>query len=789
MEFTVIGRIEPDCLLAQRFFTTPSARTDLDVFKCDFRLPQSAAADAMDFFFSHPVGYQFCKGVERLLVRLKNIGNEKQIDMSALDVFYGNLNHDHPTPDYHFPYTPASYQLMTEGIKMLNAIATLLEAGDVYDDLKERVLKSLGSDLNVCAPGCYTVIQGNYLKLVKNPDIVMLEMRTDIAQQVAQELIYEYNRSISGSNNYEALQVYEGNDTHYVAAILNATAHEFGFKLNRDAYVPPASETEYFIETFRNRLLAQLTGQMLLERIIEKLNVAQLIQKIAASPQQAAEHCENFKNELDQYGIDEAFNINMLFKQDKLMDLQYELSADADSYLFISILIRLTKSGFINADVASRSFQLSDMVVTYFPFHPLTYSFVVNNESGERNTFISYCVEYFKTMHLMPVDLVDSKHIAELNTAVVKEIEHDDIFRLSPISLKTDQEKIHFYSLIGAVTYRKLLTNLLNIMPDNVVNSFIQHVDESHKRSNIETSDQYQLVVQSYFASNQFTFSSHEDIVQLSSYVDSFKDMIIILSLITESKRYQFLLLVGKKALDLIADDKANVIAVMSLLAVNERNQLLHHLHFSSDVITKLDLPALSSMLNLIAPEHYVTLIHYMLGMNRFMRLLPAIDTCIQILMAIPVNARIHFIKAASLDYFVYLFENKIANLGKLMAQLPVPDQMAVLSHWYPAGYQGLFSSFELLQEYLQPLQPESRAAFLCALPTDLLQQWTTNPLMMNKLLQQIPAYQHSSLQSHLQQQNVPARSYWSFLFTPVPQTRTSTEQREAARMHRYDHR
>lgn len=788
----MIDRMEPDCLLAQRFFTAPPARTDLDVFRCDFRFPSSAAR--MAAFFSNPPGYQFCLGVERILIRLKNMGQEKRIDMSALDAFYLNLNHRHPNPDYHFPYTPVSYQLMTEGIKMLNAIAILLESGQVAEDLKECVLQTLGSELHVCAPGCYTEIQGAYMKLVKKPDVVLLGIKTEIAEQVAQELIEEHNSAARTRGGDITSLIYEGNHKHYIVGLLNYTANEFGFEISRDLYVPPITEFEDFIQPFRERFSAQLKGQMLVNRIVDKLNAAELIRKIAASPNKAMEYCDSFKDEMDEYGIDEVFNIKSLFNEDKIVDSKYELSSDAENYLIISILARLTKSGFINSEIASRKIAIPPHIeLSYFPFHPLTFSSVFDTQTRERKPFISYCIEYFKTNNLMPTGLENPEQVAELNRAAALAIQNDDVFRLSPISLETDQDKLYYYALINAVPYSRLLAELLNMMPDDVVSSFLHYIDEAHKRCRFITSDQYNLAVQSHFETNRYFFSSETDLLALSKLVESFLDLCNVLYFVAESQRYHFLLLIGKKLITIMTKENVNLFSLLSLFREDERYRLLQHLHFSSEVIARLNLPALINMLTLIAPDRYEEVIHYMLGTERFMRMIPAMDIYLQALAAIPVNARMHFIKAAPLDYYVRLFQDNIINLGKVMSLLSVPDQIAVLSHWYPAGYQGLFTSFELLQAYLQPLQPESRAAFLCALPADLLQQWTINPLTLNNMLQLIPAHQHQLLLSHLQQQSTSVissvTSYLGSLFGSPTQTRLSAEQREAARMQRYDYR
>ncbi len=741
---------QQDMLVNPKFFFVPN-RNQLTNLRCDIQFPENYRRLAS--FFQSYAGTVYLGKVKNIIDKLKALAASKSIPSVALDSFYSSINHT-SNPKNHFPYDAISFQLFTDGIKMLFSIAHRLDSPDINEEIKNQILTMLGSELDVCAPGCYTIIDNAYLKLSNDPERNLLDVRTEIAQQVALELIGQYNRRMLSDPFSASNAILEGNITHYVAAILNKHQHQFGLAYNPDEFIPPIDKIARFFRQFQERVDRQLQLNNVIDYIIDhKVRYTECLENIRQSPSRSAEYVDQLRSQLDAFGQDPEFNVTDLFDQDKLENNEFVASPQARQYLILTLAARFNAGKFIDISRASQKIRLEDDVeLVYFPNYSLEMSYV-NVANSTRQPLAAYCFDKLKSTGVIPVNLDDQDHTNYLYQEIRRQINSDPLSMLIPHFLKEDSDIVHFYMLLISNKRYYFFIRMINIMPEDIKTTFISYLQALYRREEVMTAERLiYCIVESIKAVN-FQLSTYDQIKSSTLIVENLVDLIDILLFTVDSIRYQSLLMIGPERLKALLSNAAlsDIYKLMLCFKHELRFNLLVNLHYCGNIFSSMKtVDELGMFLSALPPENYRDFILYLLGGDKLRAIVSNLPLLTRLLSLTPDNGRMLLVQHIGAAWCLELSGVNIVNFGSIFSYLNATEQLELINQWYGDCLNVLFPTMIHLAAFISLFSVSGKDDFILQLPPVCLQNICNTPADLLQLMPYVSSSHYKDVISRL---------------------------------------
>lgn len=528
----MIARADVDTLLTPKFFKTP-IRRDLQELKCNFRLPPTP--ESMKRFFAMDTGRLYLEGVYRLISRLNNAAIEQHIDLSKLAVFYSNIQSI-------FIHDMKAFLLLTDGMKMLLGIVTVLESSSASTRLKELMIREFEGDIDACSDGCYTLIKNAYLKSKYSPALSLLQIRMEMGQYIAQQLISKYNTKLEKQGDSFNM-ILRGDITHYNSGILNYHAIQFGLEKNPDKRAKSADQVSHFSSDFMNEMTKSMSAENIINYVIKKLELDEFIEHVKNNPHSVTEYNDNFIHAMNSYGEDPAFNLNYLFDQDAIVQGNIVKSVRANEYLFLSIIYRLSKSGYLNLLICSQNILLENNAnLIYFPNYPLSFSHVLMPDRSYIPLDI-YCIEQLKLENLSFLYLLTEAQRIKVTSSICSIISLNPISILIPDSAFDENEYIHYYSLVCADPRNEFRAGIIKLMNEDNRKYFINYIHSQYIQNKLDTSENFSKTVDFYLSTLAPKLSEIKIFPALCDMISSYIDFREIITLVDDHLRHEFFLL------------------------------------------------------------------------------------------------------------------------------------------------------------------------------------------------------------------------------------------------------
>lgn len=347
------------------------------------------------------------------------------------------------------------FPLFKDGVVLLASIKELIYADKLPLDICKATIHNLMPGLTVCAPGTFTNLNDAYLSLTSNAQLILMSIKKVIAQQTVLALIQENPQ----------LQVYVGNEIHYVNAVLNYYASDIGIESVIDAFAPNDEEVMFLIHHFPSKFAKAMDISKLLEMMIAKFDLVTLEKNLTSS-----KVCDSFEEALSQYGKDSDFNFSMhLIDQDALEEDIYKLDGNAEFYLWTTMLHRLANSGFFNKlENAMIMVKVGDDIAYLLTTGTLKLSFVQGCK--ERVPFIPYCLDACARGQTASLKLITKNaQKAELHNEILKRLRAKKL----PLGLLAKLPEEYLIALLphlsNSIASKDFQVDIINAMGDNLV--------------------------------------------------------------------------------------------------------------------------------------------------------------------------------------------------------------------------------------------------------------------------------------------------------------------------------
>lgn len=273
-------------------------------------------------------------------------------------------------------YRQDVFNLYTAGFTFLQTIIGIINTDDVSLDVRINVITPLISSL-LCPPGAFGALQTACLQLQSDLPRQLMGIRKEVAEQVAMDIIRQ------NSNLLEAV----GSETHVVRRFLLNAASILGIEVAEDTYAPEVIDEDICTD-FLDDVMATLTANKVIDMLIDKLDVADLSQRLSKD-WKALEYIEEL---LKKYGTDDGFNRFHLIDSAAPQVLRDEIYY----YLYITIFQRLIKSDYLDIEGKTELKQIDSNILIFQSSHSLKFAYVLQDspDPGEmRVPFIPYCLK------------------------------------------------------------------------------------------------------------------------------------------------------------------------------------------------------------------------------------------------------------------------------------------------------------------------------------------------------------------------------------------------------------
>jgi hypothetical protein len=372
------NELKLDALFGQRFYQFDHELPDP---KVSFPLPSSA--ETLHAFFASDEGEQFRVGVNELLDKLEKWGTENDLDgIDACAHFKQNfMLYSGSNAEVNESQLP----LYKQGIPYLADIIRLLSNQEISIDYRKNVIKNLFQGMVVCAPGTYTNIIDAYWELVArlSTHLEWMVARRSIAEQTALEVLQAAKKALHMPDN-------NGMEIHYVNALLNQYSDNLAIKNIEDSFAAfcDGNLIVKMSELFYSAISKRITAEKIVSHIISELSLETLAQ-------QTLEILQEYELRFNRYGPDALFCINDLFD---LSEIPPVLRWDHEYLLFLTLMRRLTASGYFDLSQIERRLLLSDDITIHFlTEHSLKFASIIIDKQSL--PLVPYCVEQFARNH------------------------------------------------------------------------------------------------------------------------------------------------------------------------------------------------------------------------------------------------------------------------------------------------------------------------------------------------------------------------------------------------------
>lgn len=752
--------VSNDLLLASCFFDIPTEQ-DQPALTCSFILPENTAS-LETFFKDKKQAPIYFAGIRSIIDRIKIVATAKRKTANGLEVLYRNIAHEIPPGGnaeeirkQHFPYTDVSLQLFHDGIKMLSRIAELLESDEITESKKEIVLDTLENEVYVCAPGCYTNIENAYLKLINNPSMRLLAIRTSMAQQLAQfviqnrntklieELIAKYPRQperdrvrqriTSGEMSVEQINellsvenidgevIYEGNITHYIAAILNSYRVMLGLNYNHDPLQPQANLISDLLSDFHQAVGIHFTVKNIIDGIVSMLPVDELKEAIRLRPEETSQHLKKFQAELDAYGVDGFFLANALFDAEALANGDYVISRNINSILFLSVLDRLQSKGFLNSHIVSRTLLLSDNAkLIYYPGHDLCFS-CVKTERNERFPLAIYVADRLRSGDIDALYyLLDNEHhTALLYKAVIDIIKEDPVLDFVP-NYKSDHDLLKTFAVFSQFSQFNFLSKIVDTFSTEQKSSLHRFIDNTFGCRDDVSADEVFNAVIGFLSETSLQCQARRLLIDT---VESSEELILLLNFIPLNDRCTYLLTITPERLKNLVKDISGLNVLIDKIPNDDRMPFIHYYRAANQALF-VDQPAaeISKLFTMLQPCYYSQLVS---ALNpEVVRSLISDDEKLKfVVTSMNQGQREAFLRQLGIMHLEQITSNNIVNFAKVMSLIDVCPQLKLLNEWTNGDLAILFKTKEHVLAYLSGLESMKASRFFCALPISLINQ------------------------------------------------------------------
>lgn len=384
----MLERAQFDPLLTDKFFQILTGRRRRTK-KVNFPLPSSERE--LDAFFASSKVKAYEKGVTVLIDGFMDWAAKHAIPTDYFPDFKNKLINRKKLHRLSEEGNRAIFRLIHDGLPLLVNIVDVLESQTLSIDTCKAVIQDVALELGKCEEGVFSHLVDAHLRLTADPEVMLQSAKKMLVQQVVINGISAYNKQFKNYDMYLMSGILNGNVVHYGNAILNLYGELLGIAAIEDNLAPMGGdEVSFLADYFEKHVHQELTLDNVLDYLFLQLNLPQFAEQLKNS-QQIASTVRSFVDRLNQYGMDEAFNINDIFDQDALADDEYRLSIYASDYVYQSILYRLINLGFVDISKSVCHRLCGEDSVYRVKQRCLRYAFALTDQG--RIPFIPYCLE------------------------------------------------------------------------------------------------------------------------------------------------------------------------------------------------------------------------------------------------------------------------------------------------------------------------------------------------------------------------------------------------------------
>ena len=415
------------------------------------------------------------------------------------------------------------FMLYKSGIPHLAGILNLIQNDKIDLDVRIEVVKNLMTGIIVCAPGAYTHITDNFLKLASQLSISTewMAARRTLAEQTVLDVLHETS------------DVPVEMEIHYVNAIVNTYTDMLKINSVDDDYIRICDTDLIFnlIPRIESELSKRINVEAIISHIIFELGM-KLSEKLWATG-----GTDFLEKALNRYGTDKNYSIMNLITTDE-SGYKPVLFWYSEYELYRTLFTRLIQSQFIDISSYQMNHKLSnDVLISYLPGRSIKLAYVTSQQHAK--SLVQYCIEQFNTQEpslsrKQLLDFILSNKITdeqrfEIIQGIIKYINLDEDLKenkKSPASIKLWIDTI---SQLSVNNYK--FDILLKELPKELQDAYIKHLTWDKISNLIHTGPQL-INIFTVLPENQrldfFTKHCKDRHLQLINSIELYRDFLRI---------------------------------------------------------------------------------------------------------------------------------------------------------------------------------------------------------------------------------------------------------------------